>query len=122
MEITITVDTEKKCFSMNPINAETIKWFLDSFPAYMGAYYGAFISKLNKVGDSKKADDEVTGSCMNFVKSAMAELGRVQSNMMSTKGEIIDVEAKETKKEDFDSRYIMPKMQSRGKSDNEGTA
>lgn len=114
MKLTFEVDTEKKSFKMSPMNGDTVKWFLDSFPLYMGAYYGAFIRQLNKDSGKHAGITEISDTAMQFTGACMSELNL-------NRGDVIDVEAKEVE-EDPNRRVLMPTMPSRGESDCEGTA
>ena len=109
MILTFTVDSEKKGFTMEPTNEETVKWFLNNFPVYMGAYYGAFIRQVTQNSKDSGGVQDVSENAMKFISDCMGELN-------INKGDIIDVEAKEVE-EDSNRRVLMPKMPSRGESD-----
>lgn len=110
MKLTFEVDTEKKSFKMSPMNGDTVKWFLDSFPLYMGAYYGAFIRQLNMDSGKHAGITEISDTAMQFTGACMSELNL-------NKGEIIDAKVEEVKEEDVDCRRILPKMPSCGEPD-----
>lgn len=112
MKLTFEVDTEKKSFKMSPMNGDTVKWFLDSFPLYMGAYYGAFIRQLNKDSGKHAGITEISDTAMQFTGACMSELN-------FNKGEVIDAKVEEVKEEDADCRRILPQMPSCGEPDTE---
>lgn len=114
MIVTFTVDTEKKGFTMEPTNEETVKWFLNNFPVYMGAYYGAFIRQVTQNSKDNSGIQNVSENAMKFISACMGEINL-------NRGDVIDVEAKEVE-EDPNRRVLMPQMPSRGESDREGTA
>lgn len=109
MEIKIKVNTDTHGFTMEPTNKETFEWFINQFPAYMGAYYGAFLDKIGQMEDLTTVRDVGT-KCMEFTQACLGELNPRKG------GEIIDVEAKEVE-EDPNRRVLMPKMPSCGESD-----
>lgn len=104
MIVKFTVDTEKKGFTMEPTNEETVKWFLNNFPVYMGAYYGAFIRQVTQNSKDNSGIQDVSENAMKFMSACMGEIN-------FNKGDIIDVEAKEVE-EDTNRRVLMPQMPS----------
>lgn len=99
MTIQFEIDTEKKSYKMNPSNKETVEWFINQFPAFMGAYYGSFMNMAKKHNVVELDNTMFQTKLLDFIKCANGEVTLTKED-----GGIPYADFEEIKEEDPDCR------------------